>query len=229
LGPPGGGGGVYIGGRPAAPSPPPPPHTHTHTAGALRDNGRAVVIGERTFGKGVVQYYFPMGDGSGIKLTVAKYLTPSRFDISREGGLTPDVACSDHPRGGGGDGEQAGVAARCDFVHIPSLRTHALPGMAATATPCSGSGPGDAHTQASPSPHPHTHPHALCRPPHLPTLLPPGRAALPSAGGEPQLPDSCIMAAEDYLQAPWQPAPQPRPGLRPGPLFASFHQADRQR
>jgi hypothetical protein len=50
--------------------------------GALRDNHRAVYIGERSFGKGVIQYYFPMTDGSGLKLTVAKYLTPSRYDIA---------------------------------------------------------------------------------------------------------------------------------------------------
>lgn len=46
-------------------------------AGALRDNGRARLVGERTFGKGVVQGYFGEPDGSGLKLTVAKYITPS--------------------------------------------------------------------------------------------------------------------------------------------------------
>lgn len=51
-------------------------------AGALRDNGRAVYVGERSFGKGVIQYYFPMTDGSGLKLTVAKYLTPTKYDIA---------------------------------------------------------------------------------------------------------------------------------------------------
>eukprot|EP00877_Chromochloris_zofingiensis_P000051 jgi/Chrzof1/10046/Cz04g25070.t1 len=68
-------------------------------AGALHDTGRAMLLGERTFGKGVMQSYFPMGDGSGIKLTVAKYLTPSKYDISREGGLQPDMHCSDYPHG----------------------------------------------------------------------------------------------------------------------------------
>lgn len=58
-----------------------------------------MLLGERTFGKGVMQSYFPMGDGSGIKLTVAKYLTPSKYDISREGGLQPDMHCSDYPHG----------------------------------------------------------------------------------------------------------------------------------
>ncbi|KAK9805537.1 hypothetical protein WJX72_003921 [[Myrmecia] bisecta] len=65
--------------------------------GALRDNHRAVVVGDQTFGKGVVQYYFPMADGSGLRLTVAKYLTPRR-DLSREGGIRPDVKCDDYPR-----------------------------------------------------------------------------------------------------------------------------------
>lgn len=68
-------------------------------AGALRDNGRAEVIGERTFGKGVVQEYFGEPDGSGLKLTVAKYITPSGYDITRKGGLAPDLVCHDHPRG----------------------------------------------------------------------------------------------------------------------------------
>ena len=45
-------------------------------AGALKNNERAVVIGERTFGKGSVQQIFDMTDGSALKLTIAKYLTP---------------------------------------------------------------------------------------------------------------------------------------------------------
>lgn len=68
-------------------------------AGALHDHKRAVLIGEKTFGKGVVQYFFPMGDGSGLKLTVAKYLTPKMYDITKHGGLAPDITCKDYPRG----------------------------------------------------------------------------------------------------------------------------------
>lgn len=60
---------------------------------------RAQIVGQKTFGKGVVQYYFPMTDGSGIKLTIAKYLTPGHFDITQSGGLSPDHACSDYPHG----------------------------------------------------------------------------------------------------------------------------------
>eukprot|EP00850_Spirogloea_muscicola_P021587 SM000255S08766 [mRNA] locus=s255:59:2147:+ [translate_table: standard] len=84
--------------------------------GALRDNHRAAaVIGERTFGKGVVQYFFPMDDGGGLKLTVAKYLTPARYDISKRGGLRPDVPCSDHPHRGGDD--------RCIALALEALQT----------------------------------------------------------------------------------------------------------
>ncbi|MCO5556695.1 hypothetical protein L7F22_010246 [Adiantum nelumboides] len=69
--------------------------------GALQDNERTLVLGEKTFGKGVVQYYFPMDDGSGLKLTVAKYLTPKRCDISKQGGLLPNKYCSDYPHAKG--------------------------------------------------------------------------------------------------------------------------------
>eukprot|EP00208_Stichococcus_sp_RCC1054_P001119 CAMPEP_0206145654 /NCGR_PEP_ID=MMETSP1473-20131121/28105_1 /ASSEMBLY_ACC=CAM_ASM_001109 /TAXON_ID=1461547 /ORGANISM="Stichococcus sp, Strain RCC1054" /LENGTH=649 /DNA_ID=CAMNT_0053541937 /DNA_START=262 /DNA_END=2212 /DNA_ORIENTATION=+ len=73
-------------------------------AGALHDNGRAVLVGEQTFGKGVVQYYFPVHGDGGLKLTVAKYLTP-KHDISEAGGLMPDIPCSDYPHPGVPSGE----------------------------------------------------------------------------------------------------------------------------
>ncbi|BDA50336.1 Carboxyl-terminal-processing peptidase 1, chloroplastic [Coccomyxa sp. Obi] len=69
--------------------------------GALHDNHRATVVGQKTFGKGVVQFYFPMDDaGSGLKVTVSKYLGPTGYDISRNGGITPDIMCNDYPHGG---------------------------------------------------------------------------------------------------------------------------------
>lgn len=45
----------------------------------------------------VLQYYYPMSDGSGLRLTVQKYLTPSHYDISQAGGLPADRSCTDFP------------------------------------------------------------------------------------------------------------------------------------
>jgi len=58
--------------------------------GCLQDYHRAVVLGEKTFGKGSVQTIFPLDDGSALKLTVAKYYTPSHKVIHQHG-ITPDV------------------------------------------------------------------------------------------------------------------------------------------
>jgi carboxyl-terminal processing protease len=58
-------------------------------AGALRDNKGSVLVGKKTFGKGVVQMAYPLSDGSVIKLTIQKYFTPSGFDINNVG-ITPD-------------------------------------------------------------------------------------------------------------------------------------------
>jgi carboxyl-terminal processing protease len=59
-------------------------------AGALQDHQRAVIVGTQTFGKGSVQSVFEFADGSGLKLTVARYFTPSGRSI-QEKGITPDV------------------------------------------------------------------------------------------------------------------------------------------
>jgi carboxyl-terminal processing protease len=59
-------------------------------AGALQDNNRAVLVGERTFGKGSVQTVIPLGDGTGIKFTIALYYTPSGRSIQAEG-IAPDL------------------------------------------------------------------------------------------------------------------------------------------
>jgi carboxyl-terminal processing protease len=59
-------------------------------AGALQDWGRAVVLGTQTFGKGSVQTIIPLSDGSGLRLTTAKYFTPKGRSIHGKG-LTPDI------------------------------------------------------------------------------------------------------------------------------------------
>jgi carboxyl-terminal processing protease len=60
-------------------------------SGALRDNERAVLVGTRTFGKGLVQSVRSLGDGSGVAITVAKYLTPDGTDINKSG-IEPDIS-----------------------------------------------------------------------------------------------------------------------------------------
>lgn len=59
-------------------------------AGALKDNGRATILGEKTFGKGLIQSLFDLSDGSGLAVTVAKYETPAHIDINKLG-IKPDV------------------------------------------------------------------------------------------------------------------------------------------
>lgn len=65
-------------------------------AGALRDEGRAVLVGSRTFGKGSVQMAFELEDGSALKLTVAHYRTPSGQQIHGRG-IAPDVPLAPRP------------------------------------------------------------------------------------------------------------------------------------
>jgi carboxyl-terminal processing protease len=59
-------------------------------AGALQDNRRALIMGRRSFGKGSVQSVVKLGDGSGLKLTVGRYYTPSGKSIQAEG-IHPDI------------------------------------------------------------------------------------------------------------------------------------------
>ena len=71
-------------------------------AGALQDRGRATLIGETSFGKGVVQTFIDLSDGSGLKLTIAKWLTPNGRWIHKTG-LTPDIAVASAPDGSAAD------------------------------------------------------------------------------------------------------------------------------
>ena len=64
-------------------------------AGALQDLKRALIVGSKTYGKGSVQTIIPLSDGSALRLTTAKYLTPLRRSIDGEG-IHPDLVVRDH-------------------------------------------------------------------------------------------------------------------------------------
>ena len=84
-------------------------------AGALRDHRRALIVGTRTFGKGSVQNVIELPDASALKLTVARYYTPSGRSIQAEG-IEPDV----HHRAG----RDAARAARALASARPRLEGH---------------------------------------------------------------------------------------------------------
>lgn len=67
-------------------------------AGALRDSGRGIMIGQNTYGKGTVQQIFSLSDQSSLHVTSAEWFTPSRQPLN-EVGLTPDIAMIPDPNG----------------------------------------------------------------------------------------------------------------------------------
>jgi carboxyl-terminal processing protease len=67
-------------------------------AGALQDNHRATIVGEQTFGKGLIQSLFELPDSSGMAVTVAKYETPSHQDIHKKG-IRPQILVEETPTG----------------------------------------------------------------------------------------------------------------------------------
>jgi C-terminal peptidase prc len=66
-------------------------------AGALKDNGRARLLGARTYGKGSVQSVIPLSDGRALKITTSRYATPSGTLI-QERGIDPDLQVAAAPR-----------------------------------------------------------------------------------------------------------------------------------
>ncbi|BEV36118.1 S41 family peptidase [Synechococcus sp. M16CYN] len=75
-------------------------------AGALQDSSRSVLLGNRTFGKGLIQTLTSLGDGSGLAITVAGYVTPSGRDI-QNAGIEPDkFLSSPEPLNPGGEGDR---------------------------------------------------------------------------------------------------------------------------
>ncbi|MBI4684405.1 MAG: S41 family peptidase [Nitrospirae bacterium] len=68
-------------------------------AGAIKDWSRAVILGVQTFGKGSVQSVIPLSDGSGLRLTTARYYTPKGISIQSKG-ITPDIVVKIAPKNG---------------------------------------------------------------------------------------------------------------------------------
>ncbi|HUA09108.1 MAG TPA: S41 family peptidase [Candidatus Acidoferrales bacterium] len=64
------------------------------TSGAIQDSGVGTLIGQKTFGKGVVQTIYPLPDGSAVKITTARYLTPHNRDINHLG-IKPDIVVAE--------------------------------------------------------------------------------------------------------------------------------------
>jgi carboxyl-terminal processing protease len=67
------------------------------TTGALKDRGRATVVGTRTFGKGVFQEVEPLKDGGALDLTIGRYYLPNGEPLPK-GGITPDIRAVDNPK-----------------------------------------------------------------------------------------------------------------------------------
>ncbi|MBV9278298.1 MAG: S41 family peptidase [Candidatus Eremiobacteraeota bacterium] len=65
------------------------------TSGAIQDSGVGTLIGTKTFGKGVVQTIYPLPDGSAVKITTARYLTPRNRDINSVG-IQPDITAEEN-------------------------------------------------------------------------------------------------------------------------------------
>lgn len=80
-------------------------------AGALQDLDRATLVGTKTFGKGSVQTIIPLSDGSGLRLTTAKYYTPKGREIHGKG-IIPDVVVEELPPEEAEEGEQAPLRPR---------------------------------------------------------------------------------------------------------------------
>jgi len=90
-------------------------------AGALQDHGRARIVGEKTYGKGSVQTVMPLGEGSALKLTTSRYLTPSGRSINGTG-IEPDVVVVSEDQNRQYRGKNGRVALRDDAQLLEALR-----------------------------------------------------------------------------------------------------------
>ena len=78
-------------------------------AGAIQDNKRGTIVGEKTYGKGLIQTIVELSDGSGVAITVAKYQTPLGIDINKIG-IQPDIALNE------ADAPPTDPASFCQFL-----------------------------------------------------------------------------------------------------------------
>jgi len=94
-------------------------------AGATQDHKRAVVVGARSFGKASVQSLIPLPDGSGLRLTVARYYTPAGRSIHRDekaktGGITPDIVVPVTPE------NEAKLYAQWEMIYAKDKKPHSV-------------------------------------------------------------------------------------------------------
>ena len=88
-------------------------------AGALQDHGKAVLVGTQTFGKGSVQTIIPLDDGSGIRITTARYYTPNGRSIQAKG-IAPDITVEDRLPGTDKEGKKIQFPKESDLErHLP--------------------------------------------------------------------------------------------------------------
>jgi carboxyl-terminal processing protease len=102
-------------------------------AGALQDHKRAVVIGTQTFGKGSVQTIMPLGNNTAIKLTTARYFTPTGRSIQAKG-ITPDVMVED-PSDVSQRVREADLTRHLENSQIKDEQKSAAPSTAPSAAP----------------------------------------------------------------------------------------------
>jgi carboxyl-terminal processing protease len=92
-------------------------------AGALQDNDRGTIIGRRSYGKGLVQREMELGDGSAVRLTIARYYTPTGRSIQKSYKLGNEFYFNDYTRR-----YKNGELAHADSIHVTDSLKYVTPG-----------------------------------------------------------------------------------------------------
>ena len=103
-------------------------------AGALQDHHRARIVGETTYGKGSVQTVMPLGEGTAIKLTTSRYLTPAGRSINGSG-IEPDIVVHNADANAQYHGASGAVSLRDDSQLFEAIKLISYDSIAQTATP----------------------------------------------------------------------------------------------